>query len=221
MDEDATEKDGRPGRWVPWSGLAASLGALLWLATPWVRDAVLGTRPYVASVFDVGSLAGVLLMTAGLVGVRAVFGGRYGRLGRVSVGMTAVGMTVVAGLSARSVVAFVDAGFRAVPATGEDPAGLVLTFAALLGLGCTFAGAGGIGLALRRIEDGPVVTSGLLLLAPAVPLAAIALRLLSALPLPLGRLVVGTNVVLVPLGLGWVALGLVVRSRARSNGRGR
>jgi hypothetical protein len=200
--------------WRPRSGVAAAVGALLWLAAPWFRAAALGTRPYVGTVFDVPALAGWGLMLVGLAGVRAAFGDRYGRLGRISVGTAAVGMSIVAGLLLRSAAAFVAAGFRPVPATGEDPAGLVLTFAAFLGCGLTVAGAGGIGFALRRLDDRPAATAtaGLLLLAPAVPLVAIALRALSLLPVRVGRLLVGTNLALAPLGIAWVALGALVWS---------
>lgn len=204
----------RSRQWLPWSGIAAAVGTVLWTVTPWVQTAVLGTRPYVATIFDVSSFGGWMLMLVGLVGFRATFNHQYGRLGRGAVGTTAIGMTLVAGLLFRRVIRFIRAGFQAVPATGEDPAGLLLTFATLLGLGLTVAGAGGIGLALRRFATPHVATSWLLLLAPMVPLVLIGLRLLSVLPVPLGWFVVNTNAALIPFGFGWVALGVVIWSYA-------
>jgi hypothetical protein len=46
-----------------------------------------------------------------------------------------------------------------------------------------------------------------LLSAPAVPLFLVVVRVLSVLPLPVGRLVVSTNAALLPLCIGWLALG--------------
>jgi hypothetical protein len=180
---------------------------------PWVQTAVFGTRPYVATVFDVVAWVGWLLMVAGLVGFRSAFQHRYGRLGRVGVSTTGVGMALVALVYSRSVVAFAGAGFRPVPATGEDPAGLVVTLGIVLGLGLTVVGAGSLGVALRRLDDSTVAaTAVLLVVAPVVPVLAIALRLFSLLPLSLGMLLVGSNLALVPFGVGWMALGRLVWS---------
>lgn len=196
---------GRPR--LPWMGLGAALGALVWLAMPWLQGATLGTRPYVGTAFDVGSLAGWLLMAGGLIGFHLAYGDRYRRLGRVSAGTTATGMGLVALLYVRSVLAFVRAGLRPVPATGEDPAGLVLTWAFLLGFGLVLAGTGGLGLALRRVDGRLTPTAGLLVLAAVLPAVAVALRFGAVLPLPVGRLLVGTNAAFVPLGAAWVAIG--------------
>lgn len=106
--------------------------------------------------------------------------------------------------------------FQAIPATGEDPSGLLLSTVTVLGLTLTVIGAGGIGLALRRIKTRPGITSWLLLLAPILPAILIVFNQLVVLPLPIGRLFVRTNVVLVPFGLGWIGLGLSVWFYARS-----
>jgi hypothetical protein len=113
--------------------------------------------------------------------------------------------------------AFVRAGFRPAPATGEDPAGLVLSLAFLLGYGLVLVGAGGLGVALRRAEARPALAAGLLVLAAHVPFAAVGLRLGSLLPLPVGRLLVGTNAAFVPFGAAWAALGYRVWSGARGD----
>lgn len=215
MESTERRRGGRSRRWLAWSGVAAAIGAVLAIGTPWAQTAVLGTRPYVASAFDLGSLAGWTLMLAGLVGVRVTFGRQFGRFGRAAVGTTAAGMLLLAGLSVRRAVLFAEAGFRAVPATGADPAGLVLSAVTVLGLLFTVAGAGCIGLALRRVPNPPVATARLLLLAPAVPLGVFAFDLAFGLPLAIGRIAVGTDALLVPFGLGWTALGMTVASRAR------
>ena len=217
------DRSGAPSydrRWLPWSGVAGAVGAPLWMAIPPLRTAVLGTRPYVGTAFDVGSFLGWLLMLGGLVGAHAVFRDRYGRLGRASAGLLGVGMVVVAGLLLRSVFVFVRAGFRPVPATGEDPAGLVLSLAFLLGYGLVLVGAGGLGAALWRTDGRPTLTAGLLVLAAVVPFAAVGLRLGSLLPLPLGRLLVGTNAAFVPFGVAWAALGYRVWSVTRGDDAG-
>lgn len=205
----------RDRRWLPWTGVGAALGALLWTAMPWLQVAVLGTRPYVGTVFDVGSLAGWLLMAGGLVGVHLAFRRGYGRVGRAGLGATALGMALVTLLYARAALAFVRAGFRAVLATGEDPAGLALTWTFLLGFGFVLVGAGGLGVGLWRLDDRPTLTSGLLVLAAALPVVAAGLRFGSVLPHPVGRLLVGTNAAFVPLGAAWVALGHRVWSASR------
>ena len=206
---------GHDRHWLPWSGVGAALGALLWTAMPWAERVALGTRPYVGTAFDVGSLAGWLLMFGGLVGAHRVFGDRYGRLGRASTGAVGVGMVLVAALLLRSALAFARAGFRPVPATGEDPAWLVLSLVFLVGYGLVLLGAGGLGVALRRTGDRPAFAAGLLVLAAVVPFVAVGLRLGSLLPLLLGRLLVGTNAAFVPFGAAWAALGYRVWSEAR------
>lgn len=217
MISQQTRGDGGVRRWLPWSGIAAVIGTILVVGTPWVQTVVLGTRPYATNVFDVSSFAGWLLMVTSLVGVYVIFNDQFARLGRFSAMTTAVGMAIMSVLLLRRVVLFVDAGFRAIPATGEDPAGLLLSVTTVLGLALTVIGAGGIGLALRRTEIFSVITSRLLLLGPILPGILIGLNQLVGLPLPVGRLFVQTNVILVPFGLGWLALGLRVWFYARSD----
>lgn len=209
--------DDAPG-WVPWSGLAAAVGGAVRTVTPWVQAATLGDRPYVATGFDAVSLVGTALLLAGLVGVVAAFSPGYGRAGRAGTGALAVGMALTAGLSVRSVGIYAAAGFENVPAFGEDPAGLVLTWAALLGLGLSVGGAGALGVGLRRLPDPPTAAVVLLLAAPAVPLVAVLLDLSGLFPLFLGRLLVGTNAALVPFGAAWIALGAAVWKRSRPAG---
>lgn len=216
MGAKETSEGRRRYRWLPWSGVAAVVGVVVAIGTPWAQAAVFGTRPYVASGFDMGSLIGWILLLVGLGGVYVAFRERFGRLGRAAVGVTAAGMLIIAGLLCRRVALFIEAGFRAIPATGEDPAGLVLSMATLLGLGYTVLGTGGLGLALRRIDDCPAVTVWLLLLAPVVSLGVIVSDLGFGLPVALGRLLVSTNVILIPFGLGWLALGATVYRRTGS-----
>lgn len=213
MGSRATQSQSRGYRWLPWSGLTAVIGVVIAIGTPWAQTAVLGTRPYVTSAFDVSSLIGWLLMLVSLGGIYVTFKTHFGRFGRVAAGMTAVGMVLTAGLLVRRVVLFVEAGFVAIPATGEDPAGLVLSTVTVLGLVFTVVGAGCIGLALRRAENCPAATTWLLLLAPAIPLSVIVTDIVFDLPVTLGRIIVSTNALLVPFGLGWIALGATVYSR--------
>ncbi|SEH45893.1 hypothetical protein SAMN05192561_10288 [Halopenitus malekzadehii] len=156
------------------------------------------------------SLAGWVLLLVSLVGVYTTFKEQFSRFGRAAVGMTAVGMLLITGLLIRRGVLFVASGFRSVPASGADPAELVLSMATVSGLVFTVVGAGCIGFALRRIENCPAATAWLLLLAPILPLGVIVSNLVFDLPIALGRIVVSTNTLFVPFGLGWVALGVTV-----------
>lgn len=191
------------------------IGALLWAAAPWAERAVYGDRPYVGTEFDLLSFVGLVAVAVGIAGFRASFRSEYGRVGTLGVASTGTGVAVLAALAGRSVLAVVAAGFRAVPATGEDPAGLVLTFASVVGLGLAALGAGALGAALRRLTGRWTPVSASLLSGLALPVLVLALRALSLLPLSIGTLVVRTNVALLPLALGWVALGAAVRFRAR------
>lgn len=211
--------DGRVHEWLPWCGLAAVVGTVLSLGMPWVQTAILGTRPYVTSIFDVGSFIGWLLMLVGLVGVYTMFYDQFNRVGRVSLWVTTVGMGVISVLLFRRVILFVEAGFQAVPATGENPLDLLLSILTILGFGLAVVGAGGIGLALHRVKNRPFVAPWLLVFTPIIPLILIGFNLVVDLPLPVGRLLVNTNVILIPLGLGWVALGIVIWSHTYSVSR--
>jgi hypothetical protein len=188
---------------MSWSGLAAVGGTVLWMAPPWVQLATLGTRPYLATPFDVVAFAGWILMATALWGVAVVFG----RVGCVGVGLQSVGMFVIGGLLVRRITIFVAEGVRAVPATGESPAGLVLTWAFLLGYACTLAGAGLLGVGLWRLGDRGLVAGRLLVGTPPVVAVAAVLGAGSILPQPVGATLVRTNVVFLPFAAGWVALG--------------
>jgi len=214
MGSQEPQRTDRIHRWLPWSGVAGVIGTMGVIGIPWIQTAVLGTRPYATSVFDVGSLAGWILLLVSLGSVYTTFKKQFSRFGRAAVGITAVGMILITGLLVRRVVLFVAAGFRSIPATGEDPAGLVLSTATVSGLVFTIVGAGCIGLALRWVENCPAATAWLLIFAPILPLGVIVSNLIFDLPTALGRLVVSTNALLVPFGLGWTALGVTVYSYA-------
>lgn len=217
MAHDVTSRYGSGDR-IASTGIAAIVGALLWAAAPWAKRVVYGDRPYVGTEFDLLSFVGLVAVAVGVTGFRASFRSEYRWVGAVGVASTATGVTVLAALAGRSVLAVVAAGFRAVPATGEDPAGLVLTFASVMGLGLAALGAGALGAALRRLTGRWTLVSASLLSGLAVPVLVLVLRALSLLPLSVGTLVVRTNVAFLPLALGWVALGAAVRSRARGDG---
>lgn len=216
MTRDVNPRHGSDGR-IASTGTAAIVGALLWAAAPWAKRAVYGDRPYVGTEFDLFSFVGLVAVGVGLAGFRSSFRSEYGRLGAVGVASTGAGVALLAALAGRSALAVVAAGFRAVPATGEDPAGLILTFASMAGLGLATLGAGALGAALRRLTGRWTFATASLLSGLAVPVLVLVLRTLSLLPLSVGTLVVRTNVVFLPLSLGWVALGAALRSRMRVN----
>lgn len=200
-------------RWTDWCGAAAAVGGVVWTTTPWLTVLVLGDRPYAATPFDPLLLFGWALMGAGLAGLHATLRDRYGTLGRVAVATTAVGMVLVAGLLVRSVVALASAGFRPVPATGED---LLVLLAAYGGYGLALLGAGLVGIALWRLDDRPTTTALLLVLAAVTPV--VVLDPLGVVPAGVGSLLVRANGLLVPFGVAWVALGAFVHSAARRDG---
>lgn len=135
---------------------------------------------------------------------------RVGRAGCVGVATLAVGMVVVAELLLRRVLAFVGAGFRAVLASGEDPAGLVLTWAVLGGFALVFAGVGSLGLSLRRLGPSPSLTANVLVATPVLVGPVVALRFGSFLPLPARAELVRTTLATLSLAVAWVALGRLV-----------
>lgn len=212
---DRTASDGTAAAGIASAGVAAVVGGLLWAAAPWAKYAVYGDRPYVATGFDLVTFVGLAAVAVGVVGFRTAFRSEYGRLGTVGVASTGGGVLVLAALAGRSVLVFVAAGFRAVPATGEDPTALVLTFATFLGLGLSLVGAGALGVETRRLTGRWTLPAGTLLSALVVPVLVLALGTASMLPLSIRVLAVRTNGVFLPLALAWVALGAMVRSRAR------
>lgn len=185
------------------------------IGIPWVQTAVPGTRPYVTSISDIGSLIGWVLLLLSLVGVYMTFKKQFSWFGRAAVGMTATGMLLITGLLVRRAVLFVEAGFQAIPATGENPAGLGLSTVTILGLLFTVVGTGCLGLILRRVENCPAATTWLLLLAPILPLGVVVTNHIFDFPVVLGRIVVSTNALVISFGLGWIALGMTVSLRTR------
>ena len=196
---------------VAWTGVGASVGAVCWAAMPWLQFATYGSRPYIGTGYDIGTLTGLALLVGGVAGVRAVVDDRLGRLGRAAVGTTAVGLCCLLLLAADSVAAYVQAGFVPVPATGEDPAGLVRTWLTLAGYALLAGGTGAVGVVLRGLPEPPTVTAALCLLAP---VGFVGLLLVDAvLPLSVRLLVVRTAAFLVPVGAAWVAVGAFVWRR--------
>jgi hypothetical protein len=175
---------------------------------PWLQFAAFGSRPYVGTVYDIGSLLGLGFLLGGVAGLSVVIG-RPRRTGRVALGATGLGLCCLGVLAAESVAAYVAAGFTPVPATGEDPAGLVRTWLAITGYALALSGTGLIGVVLHRRPDPPAVTGALCLLAPVVPVLVVLAG--ETLPLPVRMVVVRTSALFLPFGVAWVALGRFVR----------
>ncbi|WP_324759298.1 hypothetical protein [Haloarcula montana] len=202
------ESPPKPKRAVAWSGVGAAVGAVCWMTMPWLQIVTFGSRPYVGTVYDIGSLLGLGLLLAGVAGLSTVIG-RPGRTGRVALGATGLGLCCLGVLAAESVAAYVAAGFVPVPATGGDPAGLVRTWLAITGYALALSGTGLIGVVLHRRPDPSAVTVALCLLTPVVPVLVVLAG--TTLPLPVWMVVVRTSALVLPFGVAWVALGRVVR----------
>lgn len=198
-------------------GAATIVGSVVWILVPWAQTIRYGTRPYVGTAFDPIALIGWLGVAVGIVGARRLVGRSSTPTGisRVSLGLLVIGTTAIALLLGRATAIFVAAGFEPVAATGEDPAGLVLTWLFLFGYASVLFGAGGLGIAIRRgvhsdevgIEPIDRALSAGLIAAPTLPAIAIVLDSLSVLPISLSRFLVSTNAVLVPFAIAWVLLG--------------
>ena len=135
-------------------------------------------------------------MIGGAVGVPATLGDQYGRIGRIGLGVVASGMVLVAGLHVRAVTALVSAGFRVVPATGENTLVLVATYG---GYSLVVVGAGLLGIALWREPDRPTSTAVLLVFAGVLPVGM--LLPYDVLPAVLRMLLLQSNTLLVPFGV--------------------
>ncbi|WP_426963668.1 hypothetical protein [Haloparvum alkalitolerans] len=196
----------------PRAGAVAACGALAWTLAPTLALAALGTRPYAGTGFDLLALVGWLGVGLGALGLGRAFGPSPTRVDRAGLGLFALGWVLLAGLHARSAAAYVAAGFTPVPATGEDPAGLLLTLLFLFGYAAVLLGTGALGLAVRARGEGvrTAAAGWLLLAAPAVPAVLVLLDLLGAFPLSVSRVLVTTNAALVPLGLAWIAVGVLL-----------
>ncbi|WP_058366636.1 hypothetical protein [Haloparvum sedimenti] len=211
----------------PRAGAVAACGALAWTLAPTLALAAYGTRPYGGTGFDLLALVGWLGVGIGALGLGRAFGPSPTRVDRAGLGLFALGWVLLAGLHARSAAAYVAAGFTPVPATGEDPAGLLLTWLFLSGYAAVLLGTGALGLAVRARGEGIRTAAGwLLLVAPAVPAVLVLLDLLRAFPPAVGRVLVTTNAALVPLGIAWIAVGVLLwlgpgrGDRSRSAERG-
>ena len=201
-----------PATRQPRVGTVAACGALLWTLAPARARAAYGPRPYVGTGVDLRGRGGGVGVGVGALGLGRALRPSRGRLDRAALALFGLGWAVLAGLHARSAAAYVAAGFRPVPATGEDPAGLLLTWLTLLGIAAVLLGTGALGLAVRRRGTGARTAAAgwLLLAAPAVPAVLVLLDLLRAFPPVVGRVLVTTNAALVPLGVAWVAVGVLL-----------
>ncbi|OYR55579.1 hypothetical protein [Halorubrum sp. Eb13] len=186
------------------------MGVFCWTASSLLEPVVFGTRPYDATVFDVFRLLGWTLMIGGVIGVPATLGDQYGRIGRIGLGVVASGMVLVAGLHVRAVTASVSAGFRVVPAAGENTLFLIAAYG---GYSLVVVGAGLLGIGLWKDPDRPTITAVLLVFAAVLPMGM--LLPYDVLPAALRMLLLQSNNLLVPFGVAWAALGGLVHRRAR------
>lgn len=195
---------------IAWCGIGAVVGAFCWTASSLLEPVVFGTRPYDATVFDVFRLLGWTLMIGGVIGVPATLGDQYGRMGRIGLGVVASGMVLVEGLHLRAVIVLVSAGFRTVPATEENTLVLIASYG---GYSLVVVGTGLLGIALWRVSDRPTITALLLVFAAVLPVGTLLSH--SGLPAMLRMLLLQSNNHLVPFGVAWAALGVLVHRRAR------
>ena len=195
---------------IAWCGISAVVGTFCWIASSLLEPAVFGTRPYDATVFDVFRLLGWALMICGVIGVPTTLGDQYERVSRIGLRVVASGMVLIAGLHVWAVTVLVSAGFRAVPATGENTLVLIAAYG---GYSLVVVGAGLLGIGLWRDPDRPTITAVLLVFAAVLPVGM--LLPYDVLPAALRMLLLQSNNLLVPFGVAWAALGFLVHRRAR------
>ena len=149
-------------------------------------------------------------MIGGVIGVPPTLGDQYGRIGRIGLGVVTFGTVLVAGLYVRAVTALVSAGFRVVPAAGENTLFLIAAYG---GYSLVVVGAGLLGIGLWKDPDRPTITAVLLVFAGVLPVGM--LLPYDVLPAALRMPLLQSNNLLVPFEVAWAALGVLVHRRAR------
>jgi hypothetical protein len=197
--------------WIRWGGTAGMVGGLLWVLFPLstalvsLEDTQPGTLAYVAAAASYWLMAvlPLLLLLVGLMGLRALFGGAYGRLGNVGFLVSFVALALM----------FLGNGVEVASLTFSGSESAVGDFAFLIGFLVLLVGALLLGVALIRAHRDPPSRLGGLLFALALPLG-ILFAFLG------GALAPGTDIgfwaaITVPYGSAWVLLGYALSSSRR------
>jgi hypothetical protein len=187
------------------------VGGLLWalfpLSTAFVSHEYTqpGTLAYVAAIASDWLMAvlPLLLLIVGQMGLRAIYGGDFGRLGKVGILVSSAALALM----------FVGNGVEVASLTFSGSESSVGHFAFLIGFLILLAGSVMLGIALIRIRRDPFSRLAGLLFVLALPMGIL-------LAFVVGPATPGTDVgfwaaITVPYGLAWMILGYALSSSSR------
>lgn len=196
---------------VRWGGTAGMVGGLLWalfpLSTAFVsfEDTQTGTLAYFATAASYWLMAvlPLLLMVVGQMGLRAVYGRDFGRLGTAGVLVSSAALALM----------FVGNGVEVASLTFRGSESSVGHFGFLIGFLVLLAGSVMLGIALIRIRRDSLSRLAGLLFVLALPLGI-------GLAFVVGAAAPGTDVgfwaaITIPYGLAWLLLGYALSSSSR------
>jgi hypothetical protein len=191
-----------------WGGIAGMLGGLLWalfpLATVLVNmeDTQPGTMAHTvaAVVLWLMAVLPLLLLAVGVVGLRALHNGAYGRLGTIGLPVSLLALALMFVGNAVEVASLTFSG-------SESDVGHSMFLTGFLVL---LAGSVLLGIAITRTQRDPSSRIGGLLLVAALPLGIL-------LAVVLGAVAPRTDLgfwaaITVPYGVAWLLLGHVLLS---------
>jgi hypothetical protein len=187
------------------------VGGLLWalfpLSTAFVslEDTQTGTLAYLATAASYWLMAvlPLLLLVVGQMGLRAIYGRDFGRLGKAGILVSSAALALM----------FFGNGVEVASLTFSGSTSAVGHFSFLIGFLILLVGSVMLGIALIRIRRDPFSRLGGLLFVLALPLGIL-------LAFVVGGAAPGTDVgfwaaITVPYGLAWVLLGYALSSSSR------
>lgn len=192
--------------WIRWGGTAGMAGGTLWALFPLstalvsLKDTQPRTLAYLATVASYWLMAvlPLLLMLVGLMGLRTLFGGAYGRLGKVGFFVSSFALALT----------FVGNGVEVASLTFSGSESAVGHFAFLIGFLVLLVGSVLLGAALIRTRRDLLSRLGGLLFTLALPLGIL-------FAVVGGTVSPGTDIgfwaaITMPYGIAWVLLGFAL-----------
>ncbi len=197
--------------WIQWGGTAGMGGGLLWVLFP-LSTAIASledTQPrplaYLATAASYWLMAvlPLLLLLVGLMGLRVLFGGSYGRFGKVGFLVSFVALSLM----------FLGNGVEVASLTFSGSESAVGHFAFLIGFLILLVGSALLGVTLIKARHDSRSRLGGMLFALALPLG-ILFAFLGGVTVP-GMDIGFWASITVPYGSAWVLLGCALSSSRR------